>query len=212
MGEARIEVWEPRRRLRTSWEMGDPAGSGAPVRLADEYTLESKGGATVLRLVSSGFGREAAWDGMYDCIRRGWQFELRGLVNYLERHRGRGRAVAWVQQKVTMPMNRMLDTLMGPRGFNGAPAWTALTQGARWTGTDVDGSPLSGEVLHVDPSGLIVIRLDQWNGAILRIEHQAAAPGEFGGLWLWFSIYGEDPKKVERLERRWGERCAALFA
>lgn len=211
-GEAKIEVWEPNKRLRTSWEAGDPEKTGTPVRLADEYTLTPNGASsTKLRLVSSGFGKHPSWDGMYDCIRRGWQFELRGLKHYLERHRSQSRSVAWVQQKVDRPLNEMLDALLGPRGFNGKPAWTALSEGARWSGTNTDGSPLTGEVLHVDRSGLIVIRLDQWDGALLRIEHESMAPGEFGGLWLWFSIYDEDPKMVADLEKKWSDRCAALF-
>jgi len=211
-GEAKIEIWEPNRRLRTSWEAGDPEKTGTPVRLADEYTLTAQGAnSTKLRLVSSGFGKHASWDGMYDCIRRGWQFELRGLKHYLERHRAQNRAVAWVQQKVDRPLAKMLDTLMGPEGFKSAPAWTALAEGARWSGTNIDGTPLSGEVLHVDRSGLIVIRLDQWDGALLRIEHESMGGGEHGGLWLWFSIYGEDPKRVAALEKKWSEKCAALF-
>jgi uncharacterized protein YndB with AHSA1/START domain len=211
IGEAKIEIWEPQRRLRTSWEMPSPDGSGAMVRISDEYTLESKGAQTSLRLVSTGFGKDASWDGMYDCVRRGWNFELRGLTNYLELHRGEPRAVAWVQQKVSMPLNDMLDRLLGPDGLNATPSRKNLAAGAKWQGTNVDGEGLTGEVLHFDPTGLCVIRLDQWNGALLRIEHETSAPGEFGGLWLWFSIYGEDPALVEALERAWKERCARLF-
>lgn len=210
-GESRIDIWEPNRRLRTSWEMGDPAGSGSPVRLADDYFLTARAGQTVLRLVSSGFGADASWDGMYDCIRRGWNFELRGLTHYLERHRGRDRAVAWVQQKITMPLDQMLDRLMGEGGFRAEPAWRTLRAGDQWRATNADGSPLTGEVLHFDPTGLIAIRLDQWNSALLRIEHEPAAPDGFGGLWLWFSIYGEDPARVAALEEAWKAKCAAML-
>lgn len=211
IGEAQIEIWEPQQRLRTYWEMPPPDGSGAMARISDEYTLDARGAQTSLRLVSAGFGKHASWDGMYDSIRRGWNFELRGLQHYLERHRGQDRHVAWVQQKLSMPLDAMLDRLMGADGFNSQPSWRTLHPGSRWTATNVDGAPLTGEALHVDPTGVIVIRLDQWNGALLRIEKESCSPGEHGGLWLWFSIYGEDPAKVTRLEEAWKERCEKLF-
>lgn len=211
IGEAQIEIWEPQQRLRTYWEMPSPDGSGAMARVSDEYTLSARGSATTLRLASSGFGSHSSWDGMYDSIRRGWNFELRGLQHYLERHRGKDRAVAWIQQKAAIPFDRVLDRLMGADGFNSQPSWRTLRAGARWAATNVDGSPLTGEALHVDPTGLIVIRLEQWNGALLRIEKESCSPGEHGGLWLWFSIYEASPDVAADLERRWSERCARLL-
>ncbi len=83
-----IEIWEPERHLRT----GAPAGA-AP-QIATDFYLEGRGGGTVLRVVSSGFGVEDEWDELYAAWARGWDFELRGLRHYMERHLGERRLVA----------------------------------------------------------------------------------------------------------------------
>ena len=62
--EAPIEIWEPKRHLRTV----DPA----PSKLAVDYFIESKGGETVLRIVHSGFAADA-WDDEIDTLNAGWR-------------------------------------------------------------------------------------------------------------------------------------------
>ena len=94
-GEAAVEVWKPGKHLRARF----PAvGSRS---LATDYYLKGRGGRTVLRVVTSGFGTGEAWDGEYDGVRFGWAFELQGLRHYLERHHGEDRIVARVQR--TLP-------------------------------------------------------------------------------------------------------------
>ena len=93
-----IERWEPGRVLglgnrdqRPFDAHGQPlpAGQVAPANLAMEFTLESDGGITRLRLIHSGFGQGAAWDDELDGVSVGWQSELASLKHYLEHHRGR---------------------------------------------------------------------------------------------------------------------------
>jgi uncharacterized protein YndB with AHSA1/START domain len=95
----RIESLEPGRRLRTTYPEaaadGEPA-AGASSPLAVDWYLEGRGGTTVLRLVHSGFGRDARFDDEYEGTRRGWDFELRSLKHFLERHAGRSRAAFWL--------------------------------------------------------------------------------------------------------------------
>ena len=80
-GGSRIDVWEENRRLRTRGflEHGDAS--------LVEYTLEARGGKTVLRLVHSGFAQGSDWeDELFGGTKRGWRYELRSLRHYLERH------------------------------------------------------------------------------------------------------------------------------
>lgn len=81
-GASKIVSWEPPRRLVTEWG-----------QMRDEYTIEAKGGATTLTVVSSGFGEGAEWDEMLDSVSTGWKFELGGLKHALERHPGEDRDV-----------------------------------------------------------------------------------------------------------------------
>ena len=71
----RIEVWEPERQLRL---VGDR-------NMVVDYTLEARGGTTVLRFVHSGFGDSADFDGEYDATGIGWQMFFQMLKHSAER-------------------------------------------------------------------------------------------------------------------------------
>ena len=93
-----IDTWEPNKRLRIVDRKstpfhgdGQPMEHVAPAEVAIEFTLESKNGRTLLRIVHSGFGQGAAWDDEIDGVSHGWNNELRGLRHYLEHHRGQDR-------------------------------------------------------------------------------------------------------------------------
>lgn len=93
-GESRVEVWEPGRRLllRNLPPEANEACAGeqyddktaAETRMIQEYTLETRGGRTVLRLVDSGIPDSPEWEGMYDGKTRGWEMFFHALRHYLE--------------------------------------------------------------------------------------------------------------------------------
>ena len=94
-GGSRIEAWDENRRLRTRGflEHGDAS--------MVEYTLEAKGGKTLLRLVHSGFAKGGDWeDELFGGTERGWRYELRSLRHYLERHAGKPRLTLWPKASV----------------------------------------------------------------------------------------------------------------
>jgi uncharacterized protein YndB with AHSA1/START domain len=95
-GESRIDVWEPSRRLR----LLDSSGDDPAVTLVEEWTLETRGGTTVLRLVHSGILDSPDWDGMYDGTNQGWEIFLRTLRHYLERHPGAARRTIYWMAKL----------------------------------------------------------------------------------------------------------------
>lgn len=89
-----IEVWEPSRHLRLT-ETRDRVMTSSPIeeplppcRLVQDFYLETERGKTVLRLVHSGFGTSAEWDGEYEGTRDGWATCFLRLKHGLERHRG----------------------------------------------------------------------------------------------------------------------------
>jgi uncharacterized protein YndB with AHSA1/START domain len=164
----RIEVWEPRRRLRLAYvqsEPGDAARSTAPAGDADagralviDFLLDSVGGGTRLRLVQSGFGRDAEWDDEYDGVRRGWRTELDALRHYLERHAGHDRHVWWASAQ----------TEARP-----ADVWKKLGALVREDSTGslrlvAPGVELPLVPVRLDPPSDLVARVSAWDDALLR--------------------------------------------
>ena len=73
-----------------------------PVQVTD-YRLEGRGGATHLRVVTSGMPAGADWDDLVEGTRLGWKFELLQLRHYLERHDGENRRARFVRRRVSLP-------------------------------------------------------------------------------------------------------------
>ncbi|MBM3320924.1 MAG: SRPBCC domain-containing protein [Candidatus Eisenbacteria bacterium] len=84
-GEARIDVWEPHKRLRLVYlpfEGAPPMPEGGAV--VEEFTLEDRGDSTVLRLVHSGIPASPEWDGFFKGTDVGWEDYLEYLRDLLE--------------------------------------------------------------------------------------------------------------------------------
>ncbi|MDX2150110.1 MAG: SRPBCC domain-containing protein [Bryobacteraceae bacterium] len=88
-----IETWEPPSRLRLT-EVREKTltvdGHTEPLeprRLVQDYILETSKGKTLLRLVHSGFGSSADWDGEFEGTLGGWACCFTSLKIMLEKHR-----------------------------------------------------------------------------------------------------------------------------
>ncbi len=84
--EARIDVYDPNRRLRLIYfaERGMPPCASA---IVDDFLLDSRDGPgrTSLRLLGSGISEAAAWDAFYKRVRVGWGRGLARLKVALEK-------------------------------------------------------------------------------------------------------------------------------
>lgn len=107
-GEAKIEVWEPGKHLRTSF---------GPQ--AVDYYIESNETGTILRLVQSGFSTDASFDDEYESSKGGWTNFLAMLRHSLERHPQ--------TPATTISFTR-------PTGLSPADAYHALDATGEWTG------------------------------------------------------------------------------
>lgn len=76
--DAQIDVFEPNRRLRLVYlkSPGLPPGDTA---LVDDFLLDSKEDATVLRILGSGIPDTKEWDPIYARLRLGWPILFRQL-------------------------------------------------------------------------------------------------------------------------------------
>ena len=186
----RIEIWEPGRHLRT-------VGSSGPwVGVATDYYLQARGGGTVLRVVSSGFSGED-WNEVLGSFGLGWDFELRGLRHYLERHRGTRRIVARAQAGFRSSAQEAWARLTGPGGWFGAEGLDDREPGAGFRVGSQASDELIGTVELMQPPSQFAATLSNWNDARFRL------PLYHGEAMLWVATYGVEPSRVQALEQRW---------
>ena len=217
-GESRIETWEPGRRLvlrNLPWESGEGNAAQYDEKAAQEspmiqeYTLESRGGRTVLRLVDSGIPDSPDWEHMYDGKSRGWQMFFHGLRLYLEKHTGQPRSHLVAMRPITGSLTDAWNKFSGPEGLAARGSFEGLSEGSRYSVTTSAGDPLEGKVLLNMPPKTLSITIENMNDALL-----SGAFESMGGItYLWFSLgmWGMEPDAEAKLRERWSGLLQRLF-
>lgn len=189
--EAPITLWEPNRHLRTE----DPA----PSKAAIDYYIEAQGGQTVLRIVQSGFGADA-WEDELETLDGGWRAFLATLKNYLERHRGEPRTLAYFRHPVVQMERRdvfprMLAALDVP----------LVGAGERFRGELFEG--IAGVVKQpVNFSGA----LSNHGQGFLMIEIEPGRGKCRPAVWV--SLYGDAGSNAASLQEELEQRVKRAFA
>jgi uncharacterized protein YndB with AHSA1/START domain len=189
--ESPIALWEPNRHLRTA----DPA----PSKAAIDYSIEAKGGQTVLRIVQTGFGADA-WDDELDTLNSGWRTFLATLRNYLEQHRGEPRTVAYFRHPVVEmerreAFPRMLEALGVPlvavgERFSG-PLFTGVAE--------ISAPPVNfSGALENHGRGFLMIEIEPGRGR--------CRPA------VWVSLYGDAAEQASALQVQLQELVTRAFA
>ena len=218
-GRSRIEVWEPGNHLRLSHlppsegEGSESAEGGAesgalgtpPLTspIIEDYFLESRGGVTVLRLVTSGIPDTSDWDGFYDGTNRGWELFLRTLRHYLEKHPGKPREHTVVMQPISGAIREVWEELIRDDGLGLKTPESALEDGGRYSARTGGGDELKGQVLMVVPPRALVLTLDNLDESIFAITFDQMGDNTF--LYASLSSYGELSDGMHRLHARWRE-------
>ncbi len=214
-GESRIEVWEPGRRLRLRnlpWEAAsaqydEEAASATPI--IQEYTLETRDGKTVLRLVDSGMPDAPEWDGMYDGKSRGWEMFFYALRHYIEKHHGQHRRNIVEMRPISIPLVEAWEKITGPEGLAASGSFAGAVPGTRYSVTTSLGDTLQGEVLINLPPKTLSITIETLNDALLSATFE-----EMGGItYIYFTLasYGMDAQADEQLSERWTGLLQGLF-
>lgn len=189
--EAPIEVWEPKRHLRTV----DPA----PSTVAIDYYIEARGGETVLRIVQSGFGADA-WEDEIDTLHGGWRAFLATLRNDLQRHRGEPRAVVYVRHPVVeLPRAEVFPRMLAALGMPHVAA-----------GERFEGELFRGVAEVALPPVNISGPLDNYGNGFLMIEIEPGRGRCRPAVWV--SLYGETAREAEALQAVLHERVTRAFA
>lgn len=182
-GESKILAWEPNRRLETSWGELD----GQEPAQVTTYTLETRGGRTVVRVVTSGFPTDPTWDEWVEGTRMGWRWELGALKRYLEQHDGEDRRVVYLRRRTGLQREAAWSRLTGPEGL----------------GPDL----LGGEPTDVDPPRQWAGELATPAGAYGRvsIEPSMAEP-DARDATIFVAGWGEEAAgPLETLQTEWAE-------
>jgi uncharacterized protein YndB with AHSA1/START domain len=199
-GESKIAAWEPNRRLKLIETRQGFDADGKPLadpnqdrQLIVEVTLESAAGKTRVRLVHSGFGEGTNWDDELDGISNGWQFELRGLRHYLERHRGRQRHHAWVHASSALTPAAIWQQLLAEDAFLLPQPWPAA--GSPYS-LVFERQRYSGVTMLAMPGDDFAGTVSELHDGVFRLETFRAAGKT--GVVAWLASY--DPGDVQKLK------------
>lgn len=194
-GTGDIEAWDEGERLvyvERPWGEPDDDAEAEPVRIAVEYTIESSGGKTRLRMVNSGFSAGADWDEYLDTLDSGWRYFLLNLKHYLERHRGSPRRMVWDRRKIALPKTEAWPVLFGDEGLASLSLPVAEGAAAKlWSGDDAT-------VAMAAPPIHLALRCEALNDALLFVELEPGEPPYSLGVWL--SLYGVDEERAAALQ------------
>jgi uncharacterized protein YndB with AHSA1/START domain len=202
-----ITDWEPNKRLRMVDRRarpfdahGRPLDREAPAALVLDFTLEARGGRTLLRLVHSGFGHGATWDEELDGVTLGWNVELRGFRHYLDRHRGKRRQLGWARASSDLPVDRLWPHLTSAAGVIqiGDVVW--LHGGDRCAFTLATGDRLEGRVLFTHPGRQLVVVAENLDDALFRLSLDHAAGRSM--IQLWLSTWGRAEAEASAFQAR----------
>jgi len=176
--EEPITVWEEGKHLRT--------GEGPQ---AVDYTVESRGGTTVVRLVHSGFADDT-WEGELDTLGSGWASFLALLKHYLERHPGQPREVAYYRHEpVKMPRSEAFAKTLAALGLAGQK----LEPGARYTANDFNGVvKLAAPPIH------LCMTVENHDDGWMMIEMEPGKDQTRPAIWL--SLYGNARSDARRMQ------------
>jgi len=213
-----IEVWEPPHRLKLGPPVPEESDTGpspeaqAPLSppIIDEYTLETHGGHTLLRFVSSGIPVAAEWDGFYDSTNYGWKLFFRTLRHYLERHPGKPRkTLITMQQPIVLDASEAWKKFVGPEGLAAEGSLEGLKDGDRFQIKTSAGESLTGEVGIIKPPKIILLTIDTFDGAVLSAAFEQMGGANF--LYITLATYGSADEPTSGLGERWTRWLKGLF-
>jgi len=180
-----VEIWEPQRRLLIA---GGPSTGADPI--LQDYTLETRGGKTVLRVVTSGIPDTPDWDGYYDGTKQGWPPFLVALRHYLERHPGEPRASRLLVEPIALAPDDAWSRLTGRSGYEAAG--------------------LGGELLLELPRRTLLTTVASLGDGLLELS---VTPRDGNAqLFSILAAFGDDRPRVEDAAACWREHALALVS
>ena len=203
-----IEAWEPGKRLSLvldpkTQNMG-PAATAAhliTVPIVLEYTLETREGKTVLRLVHSGIPDAPEWDGYFEGTRVGWPMFFIGLRHYLQKHAGKPRDSIVMMQAISDSPADAWDKFRTATRIAPAGGGEALRAGERYKAKAGDGPGLEGRIDIYNPPKMLLLTADNLDDSLLAISFECEGGMNF--TYIALSTYGFEQSKLQSFREQW---------
>jgi uncharacterized protein YndB with AHSA1/START domain len=210
-----IDVWEPGKRLRLLLDPAShntgPAATAAnliTVPIVLEYTLETRDGKTVLRLVHSGIPDAQEWDGFFEGTKAGWPMFFIGLRHYLEKNAGKHRDSIVLMQAIDDSPEAAWNKL--GRACELAPSGSGQLQaGERYTSKAGRGLGLEGRIEIYNPPKVLLVTADNLDNSLLAVSFEEAQGMNF--TYIALSTYGLDHAQLQALREEWLNWLKGLF-
>jgi uncharacterized protein YndB with AHSA1/START domain len=187
------------------------APQGGPVGIL-EVTIERRGGATLIRLVNSGFLEDAAWNDEYEGVVSGWKMSLAILKYYLENYFGHAKMAILIVRPASFTYEQLHAYFVEPAKL---AQWLAKSGAIGKVGGACrlelrDGGSLTGRVLA--DTGREVTTSWVEIGGTLELKGFAMGPQRMAGVrcFIW-NTTGEQRKEIEALLNSAVERLVALL-
>ena len=199
-GEADIVAWEPGKKF--AWR--------EPMAL-NEWTIEARGGKTLVRLVQSGFAGEADWENEYfDSTNYGWSFMLASLRLMLEKHPHEERHVAWPRVRTTLSREQAYRKAMAPNGIFVEDPNPELQPEKSYSLKTTINETYSGNVEFVWENRGFCVTVRELNDALFWLTIEGA-PGKIEAQ-IWLSAFGVPEEEVNAFHKTWESRLENIFA
>lgn len=177
-----------------------------------EVRIAQEGGATVIRLINSGFREDAKWNEEYEGVNSGWQTALALLKEYIENYFGRSKETVMILRPASYTYDELREYFLDPVKLS---KWLTVSGAIGEPGEACelvfrDGGKLSGRVLAVTKREAAL----SWKeiGGALELKGFSMGPQKMMGvrvtLWNWES--GANSEIKARMEAA-VERLAAIF-
>jgi uncharacterized protein YndB with AHSA1/START domain len=198
-GEAEIVAWEPGKKFASKESMA-----------LVEWTLEARGGKTLLRIVQSAFLGNEDWENeWFESTSYGWGFMLASLRWALERHHGEARRVAWPRVKVNISREEAYRKLLAPGNLFAESPEKALRPGHEYLLKTFAGETFSGHAEFLRPLRGFCVSVRELNDALLWLTIEGA-PGKIE-VQAWLSAFGLPQSAVDEFAKKWEARLKQVF-
>jgi hypothetical protein len=196
----------PGKLIVFKWE----APEGVPGIL--EVRIEREAGATVVRLINSGFREDAAWNEEYEGVNSGWKMALGILKFYLENYFAHAKSAMLIIRPAQFAYEEVLEYFLEAQKL---AQWlmTAGSIGKVGERCELqlrDAGKLTGRVLAIT-SREVTVSWDEISGVL---ELKAFSMGPQRVVCLRAMSWGLNAEQIAELEKKMSaavERLAAIF-
>ena len=211
-GAKRIDAWEPGKRLvLTSLPTGTQAARMASLDspIVEEYTLESRGGKTVLKLVHSNIPNSPDWNAYFDGTNYGWRAYFLGLRHYLQYNLGKRRDVVLFMRPLAISFSDAWKALTGIEGLAATGGIDGLPRGSHYSTVTALGDRLEGKIVESAAPQILMLTIEGLGNALLTAAFEEVSGMSFAYLTL--AIFGMEKAKVDEIRVRWLEWLGRLL-